>query len=179
MQRITIYTDGSCNSKTGYGGYGVYLVCGDYEQVKHRGYRNTTTPRMEMRALLNAIRMVDPEVETEVTVKADSQFIVKAFKEGWLNKWRTAGFIGVKNYELWQAIIRELAVRRKMRFNIEWLAGHQKDLDDPDIFGNNVADALADYKSFTEFDLDQTELINGKHFHSNCVNRLTIGRVDK
>lgn len=157
MQRIRIYTDGSCNAKTGFGGYGVYLICGDYEQVKHEGYSHTTTTRMEMRALLNAIRMIKKDVEADVTIVTDSQFIYKAFKEGWLNKWRLSGWVGVANLDLWQEILKELECRRKMKFNISWVPGHQKDLNNPDIFGNNVADALADYKSFTDYKIDQIQ----------------------
>lgn len=146
MRRIDIYTDGSCNARTKVGGYGVYLRHGDFEEVVHRGYTDTTTARMEMRAVLHAMRML-PDDESDVYIHSDSQFVVNAFKEGWLSRWRTSGFMGVKNAPLWKAIIGAMESRRKVHFHIRWLHGHQKDILDDTVFGNTVADALADYKN--------------------------------
>lgn len=145
MRRLDIYTDGSCNAKTKVGGYGVYVKDDGLEIVIHQGYVDTTTARMEMRAILRAIRITPNEV-VDVYIHSDSQFIVNAFKLGWLSKWRVAHFVGVKNALLWQAIVREMARKNLVRFHIRWLHGHQKDLLDEQIFGNAVADELASYQ---------------------------------
>ena len=53
---ITIFTDGSCNAKSDrkLGGFGVYIPYGNQEIHLRRGFWNTTTSRMEMKALLAA-----------------------------------------------------------------------------------------------------------------------------
>lgn len=147
--QITIFTDGSCSVKDPYkrGGFGVYCICNGKETTLRRGYWNTTTSRMEMMALLNGIQMVDPDVKTYVTVISDSQFIVNAFRKGHVNSWRRNGWVGIKNSELWKEIVTEIERRRKMVFGMKWIGGHQANLSDDYIFGNNCADALADYKS--------------------------------
>lgn len=146
---ITIYTDGSCNaqSPTKLGGFGVYCVSGGRETFLRRGFWNTTTSRMEMKALLAAIQMVDPDVPTKVHIISDSQFVVNSFKNGYVSKWRMSNWVGVKNAELWKEIVREIEVRRKMVFGISWMNGHGNELNDPDVFGNACADELADYKT--------------------------------
>lgn len=146
MRRIDAYTDGSCNARTRVGGYGVY-VCGEgCETVVHQGYTDTTTARMEMRAVLHALRL-SPTDSVDFYIHSDSQFIVNAFRAGWLLRWRTAGFVGVKNAPLWRAILHEMAMRTQVHFHIRWLHGHQKDILNDIVFGNTVADALADYRS--------------------------------
>lgn len=147
--KITIFTDGSCSVKDPFkrGGFGVYCVCGEIKTFLRRGYWNTTTSRMEMMALLNAIKMVDVHSYTQVTIVSDSQFIVNAFKNGQISNWRTHSWVGVKNVELWKEIVKEIELRRHMVFGMKWVGGHQKNLFDDYIFGNCCADALADYKT--------------------------------
>lgn len=146
MRRIDIYTDGSCNARTRVGGYGVYVKDEDSEIVVHQGYTDTTTARMEMRAVLHAVRLT-PYTPIDAYIHSDSQFVVNAFKDGWLSRWRTAGFVGVKNASIWKTIVFEMAKRPQAHFHIRWLHGHQKDILDETVFGNTVADALADYKN--------------------------------
>ena len=145
MTEIMAYTDGSCKGDGSYGGMGVYVVVDGCEEVTlRRGYLNTTTPRMEMRALLEAVRMVNPLLPVKLTVCVDSQFVANAFLKGWLSKWRMAGYTGVANADLWRAIVREIDSRRLMRFNVRWVRGHGKDLNDDNVYGNSIADRLAD-----------------------------------
>lgn len=157
MVSIRIWTDGSCG-KDGVGGLGVYVLRNDVfgEITLRKGYRGTTTPRMEMRALLEAIRMINPEIDTHLTLYIDSQFVVNSFLKGWLAKWRMNGWEGVRNVDLWKAIVKEIDGRRKMRMKIVWIRGHQKNLEDDITFGNACADALADYRS-QDFYIDDFE----------------------
>lgn len=124
----------------------MYVKDEDSEIVVHQGYTDTTTARMEMRAVLHAVRLT-PYTPIDVYIHSDSQFVVNAFKDGWLSRWRTAGFVGVKNASIWKTIVFEMAKRPQAHFHIRWLHGHQKDILDETVFGNTVADALADYKN--------------------------------
>lgn len=145
---ITIWTDGSCTTKDDRkGGMGVYLLCEGCEIALRRGYWNTTTPRMEMRALIAAVQMVTDEMPTDVLIWCDSKFIVEAIMNGGVRQWRADSWKGVANVELWKDFVTEVDKRRKMRLCVRHINGHQKDLLNPVIYGNNVADALADYRT--------------------------------
>lgn len=149
----------------------MYVRVGQREVFLRRGFWNTTTSRMEMSALLEAVRMVDPNELTELQVYSDSQFVVNAFKKGWLKTWRMNGWNGVKNVEMWKEVLFEIERRRKMRFGITWLRGHGKDLEDDLVYGNAIADELANYKTQDKLvqDLDLEGFSWFHHASSDCV----------
>jgi ribonuclease HI len=74
-----IYTDSSCNSKNRLGGCGVYMVNKTTgEEIFFReGYCNTTTPRMEMRAIINALELLPKGNPIKARIVCDSEFVVK------------------------------------------------------------------------------------------------------
>ena len=61
------------------------------------------------------------------------------------------------NVDLWKAILKELKDRKKLRLRLIWHPGHKKNINDPIVYGNAVADILANYKNFTEYELDKIE----------------------
>ena len=70
-----------------------------------------------------------------VTVYSDSQYIVKAIKEGWLNKWMATNFAkGIKNKDLWVRFYN-LFTQHQVKF--VWVKGHA------DNEYNNRCDELA------------------------------------
>lgn len=156
----------------------MYCVCEGQEYTVRRGYWNTTTSRMEMMALLEAIQMVNPNALTRVLIHTDSQFVANSFNDGWLANWKREGWLTTKNKELWQRIDKEITLRENMKLRVEWARGHQKDLDDPVVFGNNVADELANYKTQEkhEQDLDLPCHTWYHHEGSDCV---FIERTDR
>lgn len=147
MIEITAYTDGSAIT-TGerLGGIGSYILYGKKEIYLSKGYKNTTISRMEQRAILATIQKIPINLECKLIIYSDSQFICKAFNEGWLDGWERDNFIGRKNSDLWKQIVEELDNRIKMKFEIIHLKGHQKNLENEHVYGNNVADALCDYR---------------------------------
>ena len=44
-----------------------------------------------------------------------------------------------------------------MRLKVKWHKGHENDLSNPIVFGNTVADLLADYKNFEYYEPDKLE----------------------
>lgn len=155
---ISIFTDGSCNAKEPhhYGGWGVYIVSKKRSIAMHGGWWNTTTPRMEMMALLRGIEAIDGTLPCNVTIYCDSQFVVNAFRRGWIRKWRLNGWQGVANSDLWKRIVSAIEVRRTagVNFRVTWVRGHGADLCDDIIYGNACADALADYRQQDFYDED-------------------------
>ena len=111
MKKITIYTDGACSGNPGVGGWGAIL---SYKGVEKEisGYdKSTTNNRMEMFAVIQALRFL--KESCECVIYTDSQYVADAFNQGWLkswqaNNWRTASKSEVKNVDLWKALLYEL-----------------------------------------------------------------------
>lgn len=166
MKTIIAYTDGSAvvsGENKGKGGLGVYFPnFNGRPRGVHRGFRNTKTGRVEIMALIYAIRSFNKN-DTELTtlkVYSDSQYVVKSFTEKRLEKWVLNGWRNttgnVKNRDLWETLLNEIDVRKHfLTLDIEWIKAHQieKEKDaklkeelknNPHIIGNAMADKLAD-----------------------------------
>jgi len=136
MDKIEIYTDGACKGNPGTGGWGALLVMGDQEKELCGGERDTTNNRMELMAVIEALKALTRPCE--VVLHTDSQYVQKGISEwihGWKARgWKTAAKAPVKNVDLWQALDAAQA-RHKMDWRwVKGHAGHQ---------GNERADALA------------------------------------
>ena len=134
MQEVTIYTDGAARGNPGRGGYGVILMSGNRTKELSQGYRLTTNNRMELMGVIAALEAMKKK-GLNITIYSDSQYIVKAIKEGWLNKWLATNFAkGKKNKDLWVRFYN-LYTQHQVRF--VWVKGHA---DNP---YNNRCDELA------------------------------------
>ena len=135
MKAVTIYTDGACSGNPGPGGWAAVLRYGAAEKELSGGEKETTNNRMELTAVIRALEAL--REPCAVTVYTDSQYISRAIEEGWLTKWKAAGFTkkgGLKNAELW----RELdGLLQKHAVTFHWVKGHGSDEM------NNRCDALA------------------------------------
>ena len=122
MKEVTIYTDGACSGNPGPGGWAAVLRYGSAEKEMSGGERETTNNRMELTAVIRALGAL--KEPCAVTVYTDSQYISRAITEGWLAKWKKAGFTkkgGLKNAELWREL-DELLLRHQVSFR--WVKGH-------------------------------------------------------
>ena len=133
---VDIWTDGACKGNPGPGGWGAWLRWGEVERELWGGEKVTTNNRMELTAVIEALRALTRPVP--VTLHVDSQYVmqgVTSWMAGWKrNGWQTRDKKPVKNQELWQALDAELA-RHQVRW--AWVKGHA---GDP---GNEKADELA------------------------------------
>ena len=133
-QEIIMYTDGSSRGNPGPGGYGVILICGERRKEMAQGYRLTTNNRMELMGVIAGLEALK-KTGLKITAYTDSQYIVKAIKEGWLNKWMATNFAkGKKNKDLW---VRFYNLYKQHNINFVWVKGHA---DNP---YNNRCDKLA------------------------------------
>ena len=112
---IVIYTDGSSRGNPGPGGYGVVLVSGNLKKGLSKGFRKTTNNRMELMAVIAGLEALK-KPKLNVTIYSDSQYVVKAVEEGWLNNWLKTNFAkGKKNKDLWLRYY-ELSKRQNLKF---------------------------------------------------------------
>ena len=134
MSVITIYTDGSSRGNPGPGGYGVILMSGEHRKELSQGYKKTTNNRMELMAVIAGLKALKKE-GMKITIYSDSQYVVKAWEEGWLKNWIRTNFKGgKKNPDLWREFY-ELSQKHHIQF--KWVKGHA---DNP---FNNRCDELA------------------------------------
>ena len=120
-EEITIYTDGASRGNPGPGGYGAILMYGQLKKELSAGYRLTTNNRMELMGVIAALEAMK-KTGLKITIYTDSQYIVKAIQEGWLNKWLATNFAkGKKNKDLW---VRFYDVFKKHQVKFVWVKGH-------------------------------------------------------
>lgn len=151
---ITIYTDGSGvnnkkNKDYGKGGFGVYIIKSGKEYFISKGYKNTTSNRMEIRGILYALQSIKNKSH-KVLIYSDSMYVVNSIMKGWIYKWESYCWGTCKNSDLWKRVLKELDKFNKNRGSVvlKHIKGHQDNLNNKHILGNNIADALASYKNF-------------------------------
>jgi len=133
---VDIFTDGACSGNPGPGGWGAILRIHGRERELYGGEPDTTNNRMELTAVIEALKALKRPVKARV--HTDSQYVQKGISE-WIHAWkkrgwRTAGRQAVKNADLWRALDEQAAQHR-----VEWLwvRGHSGHAE------NERADALA------------------------------------
>jgi ribonuclease HI len=135
-ETIDIFTDGACSGNPGPGGWGAILRYNDHEKELFGFVAATTNNRMELTAVIEALRSLKRPVAAQV--HTDSQYVQKGITE-WIHAWKqrgwkTAAKEPVKNEDLW----RELdALAAKHRLEWLWVRGHAGHAE------NERADALA------------------------------------
>jgi ribonuclease HI len=133
---VEIYADGACRGNPGPGGWGALLISGGHERELSGAESATTNNRMELLAVIKALRALKRRVRARVYT--DSQYVrlgITQWIEGWkLRGWRTADRKAVKNQDLWQEL-DELAAGHELEWH--WVKGHSG------VPGNERCDALA------------------------------------
>lgn len=124
LQRVIIHTDGGCKGNPGPGGFGVVLVAGRHRKELSAGFRLTTNNRMELRAAIAALELLNAPCEIEL--HSDSKYVIDAMTKKWVEGWKkrgwmTAGRTPVKNKDLW---IRLVAASQPHKINWCWVKGH-------------------------------------------------------
>jgi ribonuclease HI len=124
-----IYTDGACIPNPGRGGWGVVILqpSGELRKLSDSAKEQTTSSRMEMTAVLMALRELSPS-GVPVIIRIDSEFVVLTLNGKYRQK---------KNKDLWTEINRERSRLQSRSIRYEWVKGHA---DDP---YNAMADELA------------------------------------
>lgn len=127
--KVTIYSDGSAKGNPGNGGYGTILQArdknGDLKELElTEGFRLTTNNRMElMGAIVGFEALTRP---CEVTVISDSQYLVNAFNNHWIEGWQKKGWkkadkSPVLNRDLWERLLKAM---KPHVTQFVWVKGH-------------------------------------------------------
>lgn len=141
--QVKLYTDGAARGNPdGPGGYGAVLEYVDPKGTLHtkelsQGYVRTTNNRMELMAVITGLEALNRPCQVEVY--SDSQYVVNAFNQHWIESWVKKGWIRgkkepVKNVDLWK---RLLEAKGEHEVTFHWVKGHAGHMQ------NERCDALA------------------------------------
>ncbi len=123
FNKSTIYTDGSCLTNPGNGGWAA--IINDEKEIRKisGSEKNTTNNRMELLAPINALKNMKPGVE--IKIYTDSQYVKNGITEWintWLaNNWKTSKKEDVKNKDLW---IELYNLNKSLNVQWNWVKAH-------------------------------------------------------
>lgn len=123
---VNVWTDGACQS--GVGGYGYVVMYSGNVIAKGGGRCNTTNQRMEIEAVIGAIKCIIENNLTDerITVFSDSKYVVNTIMECWNRN---------ANVDLWDVLYGMLSKIGYIRF--VWVKGHSTNKY------NNICDKIA------------------------------------
>lgn len=119
-----VYTDGACSGNPGPGGWAWAVPRGAWASG---AAAHTTNQRMEITAVLEALRALDGRVH----VVSDSTYVVHCFRDRWWQGWLKRGWVNsqrkpVANRDLWEPLI-DLYRSRASEVSFGWVKGHSGD----------------------------------------------------
>jgi ribonuclease HI len=147
---VIIFADGACSNNPGKGGYAALLkhnIAG--EKIVQGGFRLTTNNRMELIAVLEALKLI--KGNHKIWVFSDSQYLIRGAHPNVLakraaNEWIHKGTL-IKNWDLWKQLHAATGNHTIQYF---WVKGHSGQED------NEQVDAIARsnaYSSPTNIDV--------------------------
>ena len=123
---IKIYTDGSCMSNPGNGGWAAIInINGKIKKISGNE-KNTTNNRMELMAPINALKNINSKDPIEIFT--DSKYVKNGITEWintWvLNNWKTSKKENVKNKDLWLELHK---LNQSLNLKWNWVKAHAGD----------------------------------------------------
>lgn len=123
--KIIIHTDGSSLGNPGPGGWAAVLQSGDHEKEISGGYRKTTNNRMELMAVIEALKTIKKK-SMEIDIHTDSNLIVNTINQGWMESWKKKGWKKsnkkpVLNQDLLMILDEQL---KGLRVRFHWIKAH-------------------------------------------------------
>jgi cyclic pyranopterin phosphate synthase len=110
---IHVYTDGACLGNPGPGGWGAVIIENGLSRELSGKEADTTNNRMEITAVIEALKEVPQE--SEIVVYSDSTYVINTMVKNWKRN---------KNTDLWDLLDRQMS-GRKVKW--EWVKGHSGD----------------------------------------------------
>lgn len=119
---MKIFTDGCCLGNPGPGGWAFMVM--DNEQMYgsriHSGASpNTTNNRMELTAVIEAVKYAIKNASGPVTIYSDSKYVVDTIRNRWYKTWKD----NRPNWDLWSQLIA-LIETSSVPIVFEYIVGH-------------------------------------------------------
>ena len=137
---IKIYTDGSCLTNPGNGGWAAIInIDGEIKKISGNE-KKTTNNRMELMAPINALKYINSKDPIEIFT--DSKYVKNGITEWintWvLNNWKTSNKEDVKNKDLWIELYK---LNQSLNVKWNWIKAHAGDTlnEEVDILAKEAA----------------------------------------
>ena len=120
---IKIYTDGSCLTNPGDGGWAAIIsINGEIKEISG-SEKNTTNNRMELLAPIRALK--EMKQSDQIEIYTDSQYVKLGITE-WINtwvvnNWKTSKKEDVKNKDLW---VELYDLNKSLNVKWNWIKAH-------------------------------------------------------
>ena len=127
-----VYTDGSCNqgsasSATTNGGWAFMVTDSDSVIVfsESDSELNTTNNRAEMLAIIKSIQSLEGRgffnaPDNSFVINCDSAYIVNAFEDGWIEKWKKNGWKNSKGEDVVNQDYWNILIEQKKQYNVSF-----------------------------------------------------------
>ena len=137
-----IYTDGSCLGNPGPGAWAFLIRMNGEEIRKQGGEPYTTNNRMELTAVIEALKWLQQNHSNikDMEVSSDSTWVISTLTKNWKRK---------KNLDLWEKLA-PLLLGKKIQWN--WVRGHNGHKENEDCDVRAQAEALKQQKIFEKMD---------------------------
>lgn len=128
MSELVIFTDGACQGNPGPGGW-AWAVAPEGTVHGSGGEAHTTNQRMEVQAVLEALRAHPDAPVGSITIVSDSTYVVNCFRDRWWVRWQQNGWKNSKkepvaNTDLWKPLIEQVQAKEPA---FRWVKGHSGD----------------------------------------------------
>lgn len=146
---LTYWTDGACSGNPGPGGFGIIklskLYNADYSILGYQLYsyserhQNTTNNRMELMAVIQALKMAKEDTRYRYVIYSDSAYVVNMCND-WIWKWAQNNWTRAKGKPIENLnLVKELysLLNLKIDYEIKKCPGHAGILE------NELVDAIA------------------------------------
>lgn len=126
---IMVYTDGACsNNPGGPGGWAATLNYDDRYDILSGYDVSTTNNRMELTAVVEAIKYLISKKYTKIIINSDSAYVVNGVNKGWIYEWVRKGWKtkqgkDLANSDLWQQLYM-FCTSKKVTIIFNKVAGH-------------------------------------------------------
>lgn len=127
IAKIRIYTDGACSKNPGPGGWAAVLLFSNSKQEISGFEPDTTNNRMELKAIIEAIKLAQTLGYNKIDVYSDSSYCVNTVRNKWIKKWEYNGWKtikgeNVKNKDLWEKLSQ--LIKKHKGVNLIKVKGH-------------------------------------------------------
>lgn len=144
MDCITVYTNGSCTTNPGIGGWAFVVAYSDGESCKWgNSQQDTTSNIMELVAIEKVLEYCTANNYNNVIVKSNSKYAIGGITK-WLsswksNEWKTANNKDITNKHIWVSLDEKI----QQMTNIQWTYIESRNEDRYSIMADKLASDAA------------------------------------
>jgi ribonuclease HI len=120
MEHLTYFTDGGCQPNPGNGTW-AFICTNPYIEISG-SQSDTTNNRMELTAIVSAIKHGLEMKADKITIYTDSEYCQMSFMF-WMENWAKKNFARKKNSDIFKELL-EIKKSNPNKITVQWVRGH-------------------------------------------------------